>query len=97
MARDFGLDDAEYVALLQSQGGVCAICCRPPQKIRLHIDHNHKTGVIRGLLCSWCNHRLLTGARDSVEVLRSAVRYLEAPPAVEVVGEKVVPKKRRKR
>lgn len=97
LARDFGLDDAQYEALLKRQEGVCAICHRPPKKIRLHIDHDHKTGVIRGLLCSWCNHKLLSGARDSIEVLRNAVAYMEAPPAIAVLGETTVPKKRRKR
>lgn len=97
LARDFGLNDEEYDALLASQAGGCAICLRPPKKIRLHIDHNHKTGMIRGLLCSWCNHQLLSSARDSVDILRSAVAYLESPPAVDVIGERLAPKKRRKR
>lgn len=97
IARDFGIDDAQYDALLTGQGGVCAICQRPPKKVRLHIDHNHKTGMIRGLLCSWCNHKLLSGARDSLDVLRNAVAYMESPPAVAVFGERHVPKNRRKR
>lgn len=97
LARDFGINDAQYDAMLASQGGVCAICRRPPKKVRLHIDHNHKTGQIRGLLCSWCNHRLLSGARDSLDILRNAVSYLETPPAVPVIGEAFVPKNRRKR
>jgi hypothetical protein len=50
-----------YDALFEQQGGVCGICGRPPQKQRLHMDHNHsccKRGCeecIRGLLCSRCN------------------------------------------
>jgi hypothetical protein len=49
--------------------------------------------VIRGLLCLWCNHKLLGGARERVDVLRSAIAYLSEPPASAVIGEVVVPKK----
>lgn len=93
----FGITDEEYNALLRAQGGVCAICGNAPRKQRFPVDHNHKTGMIRGLLCMWCNHRLLGGARDSVQVLRSAVSYLESPPAVAVIGERMVPPKKPKR
>lgn len=97
LLRDFGMTDAEYDALLVSQDGRCAICGNEPKKQQLHVDHNHKTGVIRGLLCLWCNHRLLGGARERVDVLRSAIAYLEAPPALATLGERHVPPKRPKR
>lgn len=47
----------ERAAMLAAQGGRCAICRKPP-KIggrRLHVDHDHVTGRIRGLLCHYCN------------------------------------------
>lgn len=91
--RNFGITDDQYDALLVSQGGACAICRTVPKKQRLHVDHNHRTGVIRGLLCLWCNHKLLGGARERVDVLRSAIAYLSEPPASAVIGEVVVPKK----
>lgn len=48
-----------YQAMLSEQGGVCAICKEPPPKgKRLHVDHDHKTEVRRGLLCMQCNHAL---------------------------------------
>ena len=97
LARDFGITDEQYDTLLASQNGRCAICKNPPKKKRLSIDHDHKTGLIRGLLCLWCNHKLLGGARESVDVLRSAVAYMDSPPAVAVLGEAFVPAKRRKR
>lgn len=66
-----------FNALAIKQGGVCAICHRPPtdRKRRLHVDHDHKTGRIRGLLCLHCNV-MLGKARDSVPILENAIRYL---------------------
>lgn len=62
---------------LAAQGGLCAICLReltPGNKT--HIDHDHATGALRGILCHHCNH-MLGHARDSQEVLIAAARYLE--------------------
>lgn len=51
---------AEYNRRLLEQGGGCAICGKPPYKhMRLACDHNHKTGLQRGLLCAPCNGRIL--------------------------------------
>ena len=47
----------------------------------LALDHDHKTGAVRGYLCQRCNHDLLGAAYDNVDILRAAVRYLETPPA----------------
>lgn len=63
-----------YDRLLREQGGVCAICGgffeRP-----LNIDHCHTTGVVRGLLCSPCNHGL--GCfKDDLTRLARAMKYL---------------------
>ena len=48
----------EYEALLEAQGGVCALCGNPPKTRRLDVDHDHRTGLIRGLLCSRCNQAI---------------------------------------
>ena len=45
--------------MLAEQGGGCAICGAPPKTRRLHVDHDHKTGEIRGLLCYRCNKALM--------------------------------------
>jgi len=66
---------AEYDALVLSQNGVCAICLRPPSKTRLRVDHDHASGRVRGLLCDYCNRRLLV-PHNTPEVLLRAVKYL---------------------
>lgn len=48
--------EEQYLAHLHQQQGVCAICRWPAI---LHVDHDHKTGAVRGLLCRACNMRLL--------------------------------------
>lgn len=45
----------DYDRLLKEQGGGCAICGYKPTGRRLSVDHNHKTGKVRGLLCMLCN------------------------------------------
>ena len=74
--KKFGITVGEYEALLDKQSGVCAICHRAPSKRRLHVDHNHKTGEIRGLLCYHCNRGL--GWFDKVESAKRIPQYLEA-------------------
>nr|WP_243725339.1 endonuclease VII domain-containing protein [Actinomadura rubrisoli] len=87
MSRTYGLARGEYDELLKAQGGVCAIC-EQPRRQRLSVDHDHRTGLVRGLLCRMCNGRLLTSARDNPETLRSAADYLECPPAVSIIGRR---------
>lgn len=62
--------------MLEAQNGCCAICKRaaPPDR-DLSIDHDHTTGKIRGLLCILCNS-LIGFARESPEVLTTAITYL---------------------
>lgn len=79
------LTPKEYSDLFDLQNGVCAICGKMEikkrpygvgEKDRLSIDHSHKTGQIRGLLCSNCN-RGLGCFKDSVEFLFKAIQYLK--------------------
>lgn len=81
----YGITQADYERILAAQGGGCAICrkkrARPtkknPNPPHLPVDHDHKTGAIRGILCKRCNERLLTAALDKPDVLRAAAEYLE--------------------
>lgn len=56
-AKALGVDDATYTAMLEAQGGICAVrgCNRTPKTRRFHVDHDHTTGKVRGLLCHWHN------------------------------------------
>lgn len=76
LRRNFGIGTPEYEALLKAQGGRCAICGRPPRKgSSLHVDHDHETGEVRGLLCFRCNGGLGQFAEDA-ERLQFAAEYL---------------------
>ena len=58
----YGISVADYDRMLAEQGGKCAACARPPTGAGvdgvLHVDHDHETGEVRGLLCGPCNKAL---------------------------------------
>ena len=89
LVQTYGLTHAEYEQMLKAQGGVCAICRRSP-RYNLDVDHDHKTGEIRGLLCKLCNRRLLPSVRDDWLALERAVAYLVNPPARRALGRTVL-------
>lgn len=74
--RKFKLTEMDYQLMFDRQNGVCAICKFPSEEGRLAIDHCHKTGELRKLLCRFCN-LLLGHAGDNLDILRSAIQYLE--------------------
>ena len=78
--RNHNLTQEERDQLAAAQGGVCLICKLPPegrgQYDRLHIDHCHKSGRRRGLLCGNCNTMIGLAGEDP-KVLLAAVEYLE--------------------
>lgn len=65
----------QYDLMFEMQGGKCAICNLPELNRRLSIDHDHKTGKIRGLLCVRCNVKLST--LEDNEFVTKAKRYLK--------------------
>lgn len=78
LIRKYGVNLADYKAMLADQGGVCAICGRPENGEHysvLHVDHCHTTGRVRGLLCRGCNH-MLGHIKDDSGVFLKAVEYL---------------------
>lgn len=81
----FGLTVEQYEKMLEFQDGRCAICHCISRAKRLAVDHDHKTGEIRGLLCYRCNHTLLGAAKDDPETLEQAAKYLREPPARQVL------------
>lgn len=82
IAKTYGLDAKGYKALLAAQGGRCAICRARPRSKRLAVDHDHKSGAVRGLLCSRCNHDLMGSAWDSIALVAALWHYLNTPPAL---------------
>ncbi len=77
--RSYGLTVDAFDALLQSQDSKCAICkaSTPGWHRDWHVDHNHETNTVRGILCQSCN-LLLGHAKDDPARLRMAVQYLES-------------------
>lgn len=77
--RTHGVTREWYDAKLSEQGGVCAICGadtpRAKRRVHFYVDHDHRTGEPRGLLCCQCNYGL-GHFGDDPEVLRRAATYL---------------------
>lgn len=74
--KNYNITEEEYNAMLKEQNGVCAICGKEDVRgKRLSIDHDHKTGKVRGLLCGNCNLGL--GALgDEVIIIEKSLKYL---------------------
>lgn len=74
----YGITQAEVDALIEAQGNLCAICRgeRNGAGTRLHIDHCHDTGRVRGMLCSKCNTAvgLLDNDPDRAELVAKYLR-----------------------
>ena len=70
----YGLTLEDYDVILKTQKGVCAICSEAPEG-NLHIDHNHTTNEVRGLLCGKCN-RAIGLLNDDVSLFSKAINYL---------------------
>ena len=73
LKRRYGIDAVQVEWLILSQGGLCAVCGKHPA---VHVDHDHGTGLVRGILCFNCN-RGLGKLREDPALMRVAVDYLE--------------------
>ena len=75
-ASKYGVTKQFLIDLYEKQNGKCAICDEIPKSERgLHVDHCHKTGKVRGLLCHWCNTGI--GAlKENPNTLLQAIDYL---------------------
>lgn len=72
----YGISVSDYEKMLKSHNNGCWICGSKPKKRRLAVDHSHKTGKVRGLLCMRCNRGLSWFSDDPIK-LKSAAAYLE--------------------
>lgn len=94
----YGITLEEYDVILDYQGGVCGVCHRlPREEETFHIDHEHG-GHVRGILCPYCNTRLV-GRLKSHERAQQLADYLKDPPATRALGRTVIapgrPRKKR--
>ena len=78
LRRNYGITLEQYEELLKKQDYSCAVCKRHKDEFtkNLAVDHDHHNGQIRGLLCNYCNHRLVGRHRDS-NLLRKIADYLD--------------------
>lgn len=79
LLRTYGITIGDYETFLEAQGGVCAICrddCNRRTTNRLCVDHDHQSGLVRGLLCFQCNVGI-GKFQENVSHLKSAIEYLE--------------------
>lgn len=78
LRRYYGITIDQYRQMEKEQNHVCKICeskCKTGRE--LSVDHCHKTGKVRGLLCGTCNY-MLGSALDRVDLLAKGIKYLES-------------------
>ena len=83
LLANFGLSKTDYDSMVTLQLGLCAICLRPETRLarggdiqRLSVDHDHRIGKIRGLLCDACNLGI-GHFREDHELIATAITYLK--------------------
>lgn len=92
LKRTYGITLEQYRAQMEKQGHACAICKKKFASEfgkEIHVDHDHKTGQFRGLLCH--EHNTMLGlAQEDVQILLSAIAYLRSPFLEPEVGSQGV-------
>jgi len=86
LRRHYGITSEEFDRVLEEQGGLCASCWEAPAT---DVDHNHQTGVFRGILCGLCN-RMIGQAGDSPARLLQGAEYLLRPEPLKAKAVKLV-------
>lgn len=76
----YGLAPVEYRTMIEALGGRCPICLKRARKT-WHVDHNHKTNLVTGIVCGTCNTGALAYTFHDVELVRRLLAYLDTPPA----------------
>ncbi len=91
--QNFRLTVEMWFQIFEFQHRVCCVCGRAPVDRRLSTDHNHRTGLVRGLLCQRCN-RILGKIENprwemTPELLRKLADYWEHPTAPQALGKEI--------
>ena len=78
--KKYGLSEEDYIQLCKTQNYKCKICGVSETELqkKLCIDHDHKTGKVRGLLCNNCN-LALGYFKDDIPAIKKAIDYLNSP------------------
>lgn len=75
LRRTYGITEDDFNKMLERQGGACAICGKRQRYQNLAVDHDHVTGLVRGLLCKRCNEGLGRFEYDD-EVMYRLLQYV---------------------
>lgn len=73
LKQKYGLSAAEVEMWKAAQGGLCPVCC---EREAVHVDHDHATKRVRGILCESCNG-FLGAFGDDTAIIQAAIEYLE--------------------
>lgn len=84
----YGIGLHEYRAMVERQNGLCGICHRRPSRDRLVVDHNHKTGAVRGLLCNLHNRSIGLLGDDSL-IISASLGWITAGGPFRRIGWEV--------
>jgi len=101
LLKRYGITEHQYADLLRKQEGRCAICRRPASafKIAFAVDHDHSTKEIRGLLCNYCNRRIVGRHRkdgSGPQLLKAAYEYLTKTYTGWIIPKKKYVRKKRR-
>ena len=77
LKQQYGITLEQYNSMFDEQKGCCYICHKNQSecKRKLNVDHNHKTGRVRALLCGGCNS-MIAHSKENVDTLLAGVEYL---------------------
>lgn len=92
LSKNFRLTVPQYRSLVDATGGECPICEQPTSK--WHVDHDHSTGLVTGVVCAGCNVGALARTFHDVEFVKRLLGYLEQTPASRLGIEAVADERR---
>jgi len=78
LRKRYGITLKQYYKMLKAQNYKCVICGKEHEtcKYGLCVDHNHKTGRVRGLLCMYCNRKVVGRIGDDKKRMRGLIKYI---------------------
>ena len=79
LRKRYGITLADYKRMLKEQKNGCAICGKPNKNCKrgLQVDHTHQTGYVRGLLCLYCNRKIVGNSAEDYLRVKGLIKYLQ--------------------